>query len=87
MCGGGLASLAVHVKFTTTSAHTLLFERVMFAIKVTFSGLSTQKESIIRKKILGGSQHFAVSPSTHSNVFVVVVSLSLHYNLCSRVFM
>ena len=40
MCGGGLASSTVHVKFTTTSAHTLLFEVVMFTFKVTFSGLS-----------------------------------------------
>ena len=52
MCGGGLASSNVHVKFTTMSAHTLLFEVVMFTFKVTFSGLSTQKESTIRKKFL-----------------------------------
>ena len=54
MCGAGLAASAVHVKFTTTSAHTLLFEMVMFTFKVTFSGLSAQKESTIRKMFYGG---------------------------------
>ena len=55
MCGGGLASSTVHVKFTTTSAHTLLFEVVMFTFKVTFSGLSAQKENHNKEKLMNST--------------------------------
>ena len=55
MCGGGLASSTVHVKFATTSAQTLLSKVVMFTFKVTFSGLSAQKENHNKEKLMNST--------------------------------